>query len=152
MPHDFVYKIEEWATDGIKSAPSENLKKSGFTAGMVPPAYVFNYQWDLWSNAITELQEYAPASVDALKSVSATVTIGTSQWVDNVYTYSNAEITATCPIELLPAENITAEEFKALQRANIIGGTQTKGSVKLKAMGTVPSVAIPVKFIIRRDM
>ena len=152
MPHEFVYKIDEWATSGIKSAPSENLKNTGFTAGMVPPAYVFNYQWGLWGNAITELQEYASSSIDALKSVSETVTIGTSQWVDKVYTYSNEEITATCPVELLPAENITAEEFKALQRANIIGGTQADGSVQLKVMGTVPSVAIPVKFIIRRDM
>lgn len=152
MPHEFVHKMEEWAKEGIKAEPSDNLKNSGFTAGMVPPAYVFNYQWNKWGNAIAELQEYSSSSIDALKSVSEIVTIGTSQWVNNIYTYSNDEITATCPVELLPAENITAEEFKALQRANIIGGTQTDGSVQLKVMGTVPSVAIPVKFIIRRDM
>lgn len=152
MPHEFVYAMDEWATSGTKTAPSSNLKNTGFTAGMVPPAYVFNYQWDRWGKAITELQEYASSSIDNLKSVSETVTIGVAQWSSNIYTYNNDEITATCPIELLPAETITAEEFKALQRANIIGGTQSDGSVQLKAMGTVPTVAIPVKFIIRRDM
>lgn len=152
MPHEFEYPMGEWATGGIKTAPSENLKNSGFTAGLVPPAYVFNYQWDRWNKAIAELQDYTSSSFDGTKSVTDTLTITADSWVEGVYTYSNDAITATSPVELLPYESILTEQLKALQKANIIGGSQSKGSIQLVCKGTVPTIGIPVRFIIRKDM
>ena len=152
MPHEFEFKTEGWATGGIKAAPSDNLKNAGFTPGMVPPAYVFNYQWDLWGKAIAELQEYASSIIDTTKSVSETLTITPDSWVNGVYTYRNDAITATSPVELLPNEGIMTEQLKALQKANIVGGTQTKGSIQLVCKGTVPAIGLPVRFIIRKDM
>lgn len=59
MAHTFEHKLDAWATNGTKSAPSSTLKSTGFVGGMKPPASVFNYQWDKIAKAITELQQYA---------------------------------------------------------------------------------------------
>ena len=67
-------------------------------------------------------------------------------------TITNENITPTSPVELLPGANITAAQLKALQKANIVGGTQLNGSIILKVMGTVPTISIPVILIIRRDL
>lgn len=170
MAHDFTYKMSDWATSGEKAAPSATLKSTGFTGGMKPPASVFNYQWDRTAKAVTELQEYSSSlsdeitsstetlenkittSVSGTKSVSETVTLISSSWSDGKYTYSNAAITTTNPIEMIPNKDITSDQLKALQKANIIGGTQKAGSIELVAMGTVPTISIPVDFIIRRDL
>lgn len=60
----FEYTFAEWAPNGVKSAPSESLRDTGFVGGMKPPASVFNYQWYKTGKAITELQE-AEAAVEA---------------------------------------------------------------------------------------
>lgn len=86
---------------------------------------------------------------NSLKSTLAATTITT--WAETV-TYSNEAISATSPVELLPGDNITAEQLKALQKANIVHGGQTAGQITLKLLGTVPAIEIPVKFIIRKDM
>lgn len=78
-------------------------------------------------------------------------TLYSDNWSNNIYTYSSSDIKATTIIELYPASNITNEQFEALQSANIIGGTQTTGSIELKAMGDVPTIDIPVIVVIRQD-
>lgn len=92
----------------------------------------------------------------ALKSQSEDVILSASLWggVESPYTlpYSNSNITTTNVIELIPSVSITADQLKALQKANIIGGTQTSGSIVLKAMGTKPTIDIPVTMIIRGDI
>lgn len=95
-----------------------------------------------------------------IKSTSYKVTLLASAWSDGVYTWENEAITATCPIELLPQSNIAEAQLKALQKANIIGGAQigtdanagTTGSIQLIAKGSIPSVDIPVTFIVRGDL
>lgn len=93
-----------------------------------------------------------------LKSTSYDVTLLATAWSDGVYTWEHEGITNTCPIELLPQSNITAEQLKALQKANIVGGTQIgtsagkTGSIQLVAKGTVPAIDIPVTFIVRGDL
>lgn len=95
-----------------------------------------------------------------VKSKTYDATLYASSWSNGVYTWNNDEITATCPIELLPQVGITDKQLEALQKANIIGGTQigtdtnagTTGSVQLIAKGTQPTVDIPVIFIIRGDL
>ena len=92
------------------------------------------------------------ANSKAQKSTRVDTTLEASAWSDKALTFSDAAITATSPIEIIPAVGITEEQFKAFQKAKIIGGTQAAGSVQLVAMGTVPTVSIPVTFIIRRDL
>ena len=89
-------------------------------------------------------------------SNSATATLSAASWsgasAPYSYAYNNGNITATNPIELLPGEGITAAQLEALQAANIIGGTQSAGSITLLAYGDKPAIDIPVKIIFRGDM
>ena len=71
-------------------------------------------------------------------------------WDNNIYNLL-IDITETTIIELYPDPDITDEQFEALQSANIIGGTQSAGSIQLKAMGDVPTMDIPIFLVIRRD-
>jgi hypothetical protein len=84
-----------------------------------------------------------------ISSVRVDTTI--SSW-DTTMTLSNDAITETCPIELLPGVDITRDQLKALQAALIVGSTQEVGKLTYKCLGTIPSVSIPVTFIIRRDL
>ena len=64
-----------------------------------------------------------------------------------VYTLAIAGVTATSYQELLPAVNITAEQLKALQAANITDAGQAAGTMTLKAYGKKPAVDIPIRVI-----
>ena len=88
------------------------------------------------------------------KSTKVNTTLTASGWASGKYTISNAAITATCPIELLPRENngVTSAQMEALVGAMIAGGVQAAGSIQLVAHGDVPTVDIPVTLIIRRDL
>ena len=85
------------------------------------------------------------------KSTSVSITLTSTNWSSGIYTYTNSAITATNIIELYPASTITSTQFEALQSANIIGGTQSAGSIQLKAMGDVPTIDIPIVLTIRQD-
>lgn len=85
-------------------------------------------------------------------SIKVETTLTASDWNSTNYVFSNSSITATNVVELIPRTTITTEQYEALQDAQIIGGAQAAGSITLKAMGTVPTINIPVTFIIRGDM
>lgn len=55
MAIEFTNKPIKWTNKG--TAPSEDLKTNGFQAGYKPPASVFNYQWHVTGECISELQE-----------------------------------------------------------------------------------------------
>lgn len=82
---------------------------------------------------------------------TVTATLLASGWTGSeapfVYTLAIAGVTATSYQELLPAVNITAEQLKALQAANITDAGQASGSMTLKAYGKVPTVDIPIRVI-----
>lgn len=83
------------------------------------------------------------------------LTLYASSWsTAKKYTVSNANITATSAVELLPRENngITQAQLEALSGAMIVGGTQATGSIQLVALGDKPTTDIPVTIIIRRDL
>ncbi len=86
------------------------------------------------------------------KSIKVVLTLTASSWNGDTYTISNSNITATNVVELYPTSSITQEQLEALQEANIIGGTQSKGTFSLVAKGDVPTVDIPVTLIVRGDM
>lgn len=89
------------------------------------------------------------------RSTKVNTTLYASSWsTAKKYTVSNANITATSAVELLPRENngITQAQLEALSGAMIVGGTQTAGSIQLVALGDKPTTDIPVTLIIRRDL
>ena len=88
-------------------------------------------------------------------STKVNTTLSASGWsTAKKYTVSNANITATSAVELLPRENngITQAQMEALSGAMIVGGTQAAGSIQLVALGDKPTTDIPVTLIIRRDL
>ena len=86
----------------------------------------------------------------ANKSVLVETTINT--WEETM-TFNHEAITATCVVEMLPGVGVTAEQLAALQAANAVDdGKQTTGKASFKLMGEVPAIAIPIRFIIRRDL
>lgn len=82
---------------------------------------------------------------------TVTATLLASGWTGSeapfVYTLAIAGVTATSYQELVPAVNITAEQLKALQAANITEGGQAAGTMTLKAYGKKPAVDIPIRVI-----
>ena len=89
------------------------------------------------------------------RSSKVNLTLYASSWsTAKKYTVSNANITATSAVELLPRENngITQAQMEALSGAMIVGGTQAAGSIQLVALGDKPTTDIPVTLIIRRDL
>lgn len=82
---------------------------------------------------------------------TVTATLLASGWTGSeapfVYTLAIAGVTATSYQELVPAVNITAEQLKALQAANITDGGQAAGTMTLKAYGKKPAVDIPIRVI-----
>ena len=93
----------------------------------------------------------APGTDYSGPKVTVTATLLASGWTGSeapfVYTLAIAGVTATSYQELLPAVNITAEQLKALQAANITDGGQAAGSMTLKAYGKAPTVDIPIRVI-----
>ena len=98
---------------------------------------------------------YTWEAYSAGRSSKVNLTLYASSWsTAKKYTVSNANITATSAVELLPRENngITQAQLEALSGAMIVGGTQAAGSIQLVALGDKPTTDIPVTLIIRRDL
>lgn len=93
----------------------------------------------------------APGTDYSGPKATVTATLLASGWIGSeapfVYTLAIAGVTATSYQELLPAVNITAEQLKALQAANITDGGQAAGTMTLKAYGKKPAVDIPIRVI-----
>lgn len=90
----------------------------------------------------------------ANKSIIESAVLNTANWQDNIYIYTTENIISdTQLIELLPAENITLEQYNALSEAIIIGDGQSASNktITLKALSEAPTIDIPVTFIFRGD-
>ena len=89
-----------------------------------------------------------------LTTVKVDTTLTTNGWTNNNrYNWYDSRITDPKQIiELLPSPTITKEQLEALQVANIVGTSQTVGRITLIALGEVPTISIPVVFLIRGDI
>ena len=85
------------------------------------------------------------------KSTTKSFTLSASSWRSGSYTISDALITATSNQEVLPATNITADQYDALASAKIVDGGQSAGKMILKSLGVVPSADIPIRVIFRGE-
>lgn len=70
-------------------------------------------------------------------------------WNNGTYTITSELITSTSNQEIIPAIGITAEQYKAMGAAMIVDGGQSAGSLTLKALGTVPTINLPIRIIFR---
>lgn len=99
--------------------------------------------------AATKGTDYAGASE------TVTATLLAANWTGDAAPYSYAltvsGVTATSNQEVLPALNITAEQLKALQSANIQDGGQAANTMTLKAYGDKPTIDLPIRVIKRGD-
>lgn len=84
-----------------------------------------------------------------LDSITKSFTLSSSSWSSGTYTISDSLITASSNQEVLPATTITAAQYNALSKAQIIDGGQSAGKLTLKALGTVPTIDIPIRVIFR---
>ena len=98
-------------------------------------------------NAIDEID----ASVDILndlKAISKEYTLAPANWVDGVYTINDSLITigtnASTQIISYPSESYTDELYDILAGAMIRVVSVVNGQIRLKAMGTVPTVNLPI--------
>lgn len=125
------------------------------TVGVVGQEYIDKTNKRVWYCTVAEATGYTWILTSAGLSTKVNTTLSASGWsTEKKYTLSNANITATSAVELLPRENngITQAQMEALSGAMIVGGTQAAGSIQLVALGDKPTTDIPVTLIIRRDL
>ena len=125
------------------------------TVGVVGQEYIDKTNKRVWYCTAAESTGYTWILTSAGLSTKVNTTLSASGWsTAKKYTVSNANITATSAVELLPRENngITQAQLEALSGAMIVGGTQAAGSIQLIALGDKPTTDIPVTLIIRRDL
>ena len=125
------------------------------TVGVVGQEYIDKTNKRVWYCTVAEATGYTWILTSAGLSTKVNTTLSASGWsTEKKYTVSNANITPTSAVELLPRENngITQAQMEALSGAMIVGGTQAAGSIQLVALGDKPTTDIPVTLIIRRDL
>lgn len=88
----------------------------------------------------------------ATMSTKSDAVLHADAWNETEYVLSVDNAKATSAIEIDKAPNITVEQLEALQGANIVGVSQTAGSITLKAFGDVPEIDIPIIVIVRGDL
>lgn len=135
---NFNNNIPEWKNTGTE--PSAELKQSGFTAGMKPPAGIFNWFWSKVQKAITEIQNNLSKvdnTKDSEKSVKYASEAGKSKKVksglsirfnggetedSNLWTFDGS---AAKSVNITP-QNIGAA--KASETIKIVNATTTDGT------------------------
>lgn len=88
---------------------------------------------------------------DNMKSTTISTTLYAETWNNGTYTITSELITSTSNQEIIPAIGITAEQYKAMGAAMIVDDGQSAGSLTLKALGTVPTINLPIRIIFRGD-
>ena len=105
--------------------------------------------------AVTTEKERAEAAetaiINSIPSTTVNMTLYAETWKDDTYTITNELITSASNQEIIPAVEITAEQYNAMGAAMIVDGGQSAGSLTLKALGDVPTVDIPVRVIFRGE-
>lgn len=103
--------------------------------------------------AVTAEKERAEAAeteiTNSIPSTTVNMTLYAETWNNGSYTITNDLITSTSNQEIVTAVGITADQYNALSAAMIVDGGQSAGSLTLKALGTVPTIDIPIRIIFR---
>lgn len=100
-------------------------------------------------DAATKAANDAKAATEKAAVVTKQITLTSEGWVDRVYTIEDELITATSDQDIDIPVSDTDVQAKVLQKANIRRAGQEAGKMKIRAMGTVPTVDIPVEVTFR---
>lgn len=99
------------------------------------------------SDSISALQQ-------TIKTTVKQITLSASGWANNenwdFYNINDSLITTGSFQEVIPSGSINKEQYKALQRACLVG-TQENGVVHLWVYGTKPTIDIPITVIFRGE-
>lgn len=104
--------------------------------------------WNLKVERGTIATDWSPAPEDYEATVKS-YTLSASGWSSGNYTIYDGLITSSSNQEVLPAVGITSAQYNALSKAMIVDGGQSSGSLTIKALGTVPTIDIPIRIIFR---
>lgn len=81
----------------------------------------------------------------------AAMTLAVASWSNGTYTIQDNRIHVDAgretTQEILPDRSINANQLKAWNKALIIDYLQSENQIVIKALGTVPTVAIPIRII-----
>lgn len=93
-----------------------------------------------------------PSTFSPTPSVTKNFTLSASNWrAQNgwtIYVIKDSLITADSNQEVIPHHSISIEQYKAFQRAELVG-TQKQGELTLWVYGTKPTIDIPITIIFR---
>ena len=106
--------------------------------------------YDDLSNNFDIIDDVLKSNADNIKSRSKTATyeaytMRAAVWSSGSYSFESDYPKASCDIEIAASDQMTAAELKAFNKAMVTGSTTTN---VIKALGTVPTIDIPV--IIRK--
>lgn len=140
-------KAEQASTDAAEAQSAANSAINSAAAASKAAG-------DAAAAVTTERERAEAAETDITNSIPSTtvnITLHAETWRDGTYTITNDFITSTSNQEIIPAVGITAEQYKAMSAAMIVDNGQSTGSLTLKALGTVPTIDIPIRIIYRGE-
>lgn len=103
------------------------------------------------TRGISANKEAIESNTAKLVTTSKNITLAASGWSSGTYTINDSLITATSNQEIIPAQSITADQYKALVKASLVATGQSVGAITIKAFGTTPTINIPVTIIFRGE-
>lgn len=109
--------------------------------------FMINGEWKDWISLYSENNPQ--------KSTTKSFTLSVNGWAYNsdydmyFYKIDDSLVTGTSNQEIVPSSSINREQLKALQKANLVGGSQDNGIMYLWVYGTVPTIDIPIRVIFR---
>lgn len=103
------------------------------------------------TSEIAANKEAIESNTAKLSTTAKNITLAASGWSNGAYTISDSLITATSNQEIIPAQSISADQYKALVKASLVATAQSAGSITIKTFGTTPTIDIPITVIFRGE-
>lgn len=148
----YIYIEYDFATETVGSIGSalapftptyQDINGSGTLAQMIIATYTAS------AVAVTDISatyELAKVYGDGL---IVDITLSSGNWSNSQYVITNTHISNDVIIDLTYPETLTDAQYEALAGANIRPyGAISSNSMTLKALGTVPTIDIPIRLII----
>lgn len=101
-----------------------------------------NSAWSVYANS------YKPVAGGSNITVKS-ITLTAATWANGTYTITDAAIGANDVITLTMPQSTTVTNYDTIAAAKIACQSQSSGSLILVALGTVPTIDVPVQLIIQ---
>lgn len=96
-------------------------------------------------DALTEIAEM----ITVTSTHTKIITLYSANWSNGNYTIDDVNIKPDSDIYLNVPNTVTQQQYDAIAYANIVSISQTTGHAYIKALGTTPSIDVPIEMIIR---